>query len=331
MHLRYGGCVSFLEKGHLVAIERPAAARASRSLLRRSCLSTLAIFTCLSACSKKEEKKAQPAPAVVETVAPVDTRPTQINLDGPRPPEVSAVFFGVNGALIPLACYDAAAKKMRGGAECGKLAASGSEVYLASETGALLDSVGAPKNALCEIGSEPTSLSSSILDTGAAYDFATWPRPFGALVRQIPIKTTVPKTAALDDSEKTAVLALLEKLVKGAKGELRSNQKVKMDVDGDGQEDWLASVTMLHPSEPDQTLFSGVLFASGGDLSKIIVVDASQRRMQESLIYRGLVDLNGDGKNEFWLSISFEGGSGERIVALEGGKPMPLGKWSCGA
>lgn len=281
-------------------------------------------------CKKKEEKPPEPAVTTTQPAA-VDTRPTQIDLSGPRPPDVSAVFFGVNGALIPLACYDATKKALAGGPDCGKLVPQGAEVYLASETGALLDAVGAPKNALCEIANEPKSFATTTLNTGAAYDYATWPRPAGGLVRQVPFKTTVPKTAALDEGEKAAVDAFLAGHVKGNKGELRSNQKVKIDVDGDGKDEWIASVTVAHPTDGDQTVFSGLLLAAGGDLKQLMIVDASQRKTPESLILRGVVDLDGNGKSELWVALSFEGGSGERLIVLDNGKAKPLDKWSCGA
>ena len=308
-------------------------ARARLRLISRSGICCLAIASMTSsACKKKEEPKAEPEkPAVAPE--PESTKPVHIDLSGPKPPEVSATFFVVNGALMPIACFDAATKKLRGGPDCGSSVPAGSEVYLGSETGAQLDKVGDAKHSLCEVeGTKPTSFGAASLNDGANYDYAVWPRPTASLVQLVPTKTQSNRKAKLDEAQNAAIAAEIAKYVKSDdKGELRSNQKAELDIDGDGQAELFISASLAHPSDPDQLLFSGLWMAPSSDLSKLQLIDRSRGKLPETVLLRGAIDLDGDGRSELWATLTFEGGAGDRVYTWEKGEAKALTKWSCGA
>lgn len=298
---------------------------------------TLALSSALSlgaGCKKKPEPKAEPkkeaAPAKVPE--PENNEPVHIDLSGPKPPAVNATFFTVNGALMPIACYDSASKKLSGGAKCGAQVPASSEVYLGSETGQELDKVGAKKNSLCEPAGTSNSYATATLDKGSSYDYGVWPRSTASLVKLVPARSQSPRKAKLDEAQTEAVKKVLVKLAKTSKhGELRSNQKVEIDIDGDGKKELFISATLDHPRDPDQILVSGLWMAPGGDLNQLQLIDKSRGRLPESVILRGIVDLNGDGRSELWATLLFEGGAGDRVYEWKGNKAQALAKWSCGA
>lgn len=288
-------------------------------------------------CKKKPEPaaKAEPnqeAKAPAKEPEPESNEPVNIDLSGPKPPEASATFFTVNGALMPIACYDAAHKELKGGPKCGAQVPANSEVYLGSETGQQLDKMGAKKNSLCEPADTSQSFGSAALDSGSSYDFGVWPRSTAALVNIIPARTQSPRKAKLDEAQTEAIKKVLVKLAKTSNhGELQSNQKVEIDIDKDGKKELFISATLNHPRDPDQILVSGLWMAPGGDLGKLQLIDKARGRLPETVILRGILDLDGDGRSELWTTLLFDGGAGDRVYRWQGDKPSPLAKWSCGA
>lgn len=289
----------------------------------------------LQGCKKKSEPKAEPKKAETppaKAPEPESNEPVNIDLSGPKPPQANATFFTVNGALMPIACYDAAKKTLKGGASCGNQVPAGSEVYLASETGQQLDKVGPKKNSLCEPAGTSKSYAASSLDQGSNYDFAVWPRSTAALVKQVPARSQSPRKAKLDEAQSEAIKKALLKIAKTKKtGGLRSNQKVELDIDGDGKKELFISATLDHPRDPDQILASGLWMAPGGDLNQLVLIDRARGRLPESVVLRGIIDLNGDGRSELWATLLFEGGAGDRVYQWKGNQPKALAKWSCGA
>jgi hypothetical protein len=283
---------------------------------------------------KKAEKKADP-PAEDDGAAEGggdEGKLPELDLSGPTPPETSAVFFSVDGALIPLACFDQGSRKIETGKKCRAMVTKGEEVLLASEDGGrALDTIGDPKNALCEVADKPSSFGTSALDQGQTYDWASWPKSLGTKAEQVSAESKSDRATALSDEEKQKLLeAILAKKASAEKGELRINQKAEMDIDGDGTKEVFFSVLMAHPTSPDRSLFSGLYMAPGGSLDGLQLVERSKRDL-DVLTLRGGVDLDGDGKRELWVALTFDGGSGERIVRLDGDKATALGKWTCGA
>jgi hypothetical protein len=272
---------------------------------------------------KKEAKKEPPAPEPEpEPAVP------EMDLSGPKPPEVNAVFFSVDGALLPLACYDAASKKLEGGNACGSKVAEGSEVYMASSFGKkTLDKTGAgTKASLC---ADENALPTPQLDAGGAFDWAVWPKSLAPTVVQIDPKTWSDRGALLSDEEKAKVEAAIAKTSQ-AKGEFRSRQKANVDIDGDGKDEIFVSAVIAHPTDPDRNLFSALYMAPGGNWDGLVLLDRGKKDI-DVVRLRGVVDLDGDGKRELWTGIIFEGGSGDRIMKLVDGKAESLASWTCGA
>ena len=69
-------------------------------------------------------------------------------------------------------------------------------------------------------------------------------------------------------------------------------------------------------------------YAIVDEVDSILIDEA--RRQDDIVTLSGVVDLNGDGKFDPWTTLTFDGGAGDRIVQMGGGKPKALGKFSCG-
>ena len=298
---------------------RPAVALVSLALLAPM----------LSGCPKKEpepeakeEKKAAPEPA--PDPGPVEP---QFDLSGPKPPETSSVLFSVDGALLPLACFDKDKGALAAGADCAKLPGEGVEVYMESSFGKkALDKTGSgTTNSTC---GDEGAIPAPGLSGGADYDWAVWPKSLGTDFVQIDPDTWSDRGARLEDAETTALTEAIAKL-QSKKGEFQPRQKATVDVDGDGKDELFVSAILANPSDPDTYLFSGLFMAPGGDLANLQLIDQVKRGTDEIKLF-GAVDLDGDGKRELWTGLSFEGGAGERVVQL-GDSPKTLGKWTCGA
>lgn len=271
----------------------------------------------------KKEDKAPPPP-------PPDTTPAppQFDLSGPKPPETSTVVFAVDGALLPLACFDKDKKQILPGKQCGSMVAEGSEVYMESSfnTKALEKTSAGTKDSLCgDSGALPTPG----LDGGASYDWAVWPKSLAPEFKQMHPDTWSDRGALLEEAESKAIQDAIAK-IRNVQGDFQSKQKAKADIDGDGTDELFVSAILINPADPDTYLFSGLFMAPGGDLSKVQLIDRSKKGA-DVIRLRGVVDLDGDGKRELWTGLTFDGGNGDRIVQATDGDPKPIGGWSCGA
>ncbi len=307
----------------------------SRSPLTPLTVSLALLLTACGGDAKKTDAKAD-VKADVKAVTPADVKRdpgtsldkavTAIDLAGPIPPEASAVFFAVDGALIPLACYLADKKKLAGGKDCLKAVQQGDEVYLKSSSVENLDKIGAPKAALCEVGGggTPTSLSVPAVDAGAPFDYAVAPK---SLARQVVLMSEdswgekKPNLAAED----LAALTLLAKV----EGALSTRQLASQDLDGDGAADKIVSIYQVNPKDSERFSFSGVFvqFASAPGTWTLI-----ESNKNDTLTYtvRAALDLDGDRNHELWInSVSTDGAGGDRIYQVTKTGATGLGKWSC--
>jgi hypothetical protein len=290
----------------------------------------LALLT-MPGCKSEPEPEAKtdkPAPKTPE-VPPPDTTPAepQFDLTGPKPPETSSVIFSVDGALVPLACFDKAKGAIGTGADCVALVAEGSEVYMESSFGKkAMEKTGAG-TAMSTCGDEG-AIPTAALTAGADYDWAVWPKSVAPTFEQLSPDTWSDRGARLEEIEGKAIQGAIAN-AGVSKGEFLSKQKALLDVDGDGKQELFVSAVMVNPSDPDKYLFSGLFMVPGGDLANVQLIDRVQKGTDVVKLF-GAVDLDGDGKRELWTGLSFDGGAGERIVQL-GAEPKPLGKWTCGA
>ncbi len=307
---------------------------------------TLSLALALAACGgdtktevKKTEVKAEAkADTKTDAVAPVedskrdpgtslDKAVSAIDLAGPVPPEASAVFYTVDGALIPLACYLHDKKKIGSGKDCFKVVKQGDEVYLKSKSIENLDKIGAPKPAMCEGPSTgiPSSVAVAAVDAGATFDFAVAPKSFARQVVLLPEESWSEKKPALAADEIAALTALAK-----IEGELTIRQVAIQDIDADGTPDKLVSVAQINPKDSERFTFSGVFVQRGSAPGTWLAVE-TKTNDTESFTVRAALDLDGDRKHELWLnSVTTEGGGGDRIYQLTATGATGLGKWTCG-
>jgi hypothetical protein len=289
----------------------------------------IALLTMSGCPSEPEPAKAEKADKAPEPPPP-DTTPAapQFDLTGPKPPETASVLFSVDGALVPLACFDKAKGAVVAGAECSALVAEGSEVYMESSFGKKnLEKTGAGTvvSTCGDEGATPTAT----LSAGADYDWAVWPKSVAPTFEQLSPDTWSDRGARLEEAEAKAIQDAIAKQG-DPKGEFLSKQKATIDIDGDNKKELFVSAVIINAADTNTYLFSGLLMAPGGDLANVQLIDRAKKGTGDIIKLFGAVDLDGDGKRELWTGISFDGGAGERVVQL-GAQPTPLGKWTCGA
>lgn len=277
-----------------------------------------------------KDAKADAKTEVIDTkrndATSLDKAVQALDLSGPVPPEASAVFFTVDGALIPIGCYDSAKKKLAGGKDCLALVKADDEVYLRSNSVEKLDKAGAPKSAMCQPGEDkPTSLGIASVDAGETFDYAVFPKSLGKLINRTDPETYSEKGRVASEEEKRALTELVK-----PDAELQINQSVSFDVDGDGQADKLFSVYVVNPKDSERLSYSGVLMQRATAPGKWFPLLES-RNDTETYTVRAFLDLDGDKSQEVWVNaVLTDGGGGDRIFKLKGDGAEPLAKWSCG-
>jgi hypothetical protein len=310
----------------------------TRTIVSLGCTFVLALAACkggedpakkggpsAKAAAKKAGAKGADAEAAGEEVESLQVADGEIDDPGPVPPEASMAFFVVEGALLPLGCFDKDKGKVLGGKDCLDMAPQGEEARLASQTGSAVKKVGEPTAPLCTKGDgKKTARAVDGLESGADFSFGVWPRAAYRTVEAVPEETLSDKGRQLDAGEKEKLAAAM-----GKEGEVEAHQVAQIDVDGDGKAEKIYSVFIRHATEPERYAWSGAFLAEGGDLGKLHLLEKSKSK-QDVFEVRAAVDLDGDGRRELWVRLVFEEGSGDRIVRLDGWKPVPLAKWTCG-
>lgn len=295
----------------------------------------LTLAACGDKADKKPEEKAEAKPAEPETPRDPSTSLDKVaagpDVSGPVPPEVSMVFYSVDGALTPIGCWDQAKDKVMAGKECNELAAKGSEVYLKSAYSVQVDALGDAKGSLCEVAvDKPISVATAATDGGATFEYATSPKSAGPKVALVSADSWGDGTRRFSDAEKDAVIAAVKAAqAKVGDNEVHIHQAADLDLDGDGNNERFFSAYVVNPKDIERYLFSGLFMARGGDVSKLVLVDQDRTSSQIYKLRAG-ADLNGDGTRELWLSTATSEGGGERMYQLKGEKFEGIGKWTCG-
>ncbi len=307
----------------------------------RSCRTALILALAalsLSACKPAEEAKKEDKPKEKDAPelkapdpAPDTNAKPDLDLSGPMPPEAMTAIFAVDGALIPLACFDPSGKKILGGKACLDLVPADAEVLLKAETGMQLDKLGARKNALCEVADKPGSFSTAATEKGDRFEVALYPKSLTPGLLLMAPETKKDKALELTEEEKTALIAAIK--ANGGKtegGPLRIAQRAAADIDGDGKDEVFFSTIVDDEKDSERFVFSGLFMANGGALDAMVLVDRSKGA--DIIVLRSAVDLDGDKIRELHIGLTFqEGGSGDRI-AIKNDKGFSFAAdWSCGA
>jgi len=299
---------------------------------RTSNLFACALALLASSCKKDEPPQEAPKPATPEPeVDSLRVAEGDPPVDGPVPPETSMVFFGVEGSLYPLACYDAAKKALLSGEPCLAMVPAGAEVRVASEDAEYNKVAGERAEPHCLIGSgKNVAVAVEGITEGASFFYGVWPRSTMKLVKPVDRDSTSPRATQLGSDEVTKLSAAVKAKGGSVGDELRAHQVAEVDLDGQGKPDKVYSVFVPDPSISEQYRWSGLFLAPEGNLDGLVFI-AQSKSKRDVFEVRGTVDLDGDGQRELWTRMVFEEGAGDRIVTFQDGKPKAVGDWSCGA
>jgi hypothetical protein len=246
-------------------------------------------------------------------------------VDGPVPPDTSMVFFQVEGALIPLACFDKDKGTLSGGVGCLSLVPAEAQVRVSAGDEAFNKKVGERATPTCLDGTDDKdALSAEGLTGGAEFTYGTWPPSGLKLVALVPEDSTSPRATQIDDDTK----AKLAKAIP-AKGEITAQQVAEIDVDGDAEKDGIYSAFIPHKSMQGQYAWSGVFLAPDGNLDAPVLLTHSPSGKHVFEVI-GALDVDGKGDRELWIRMVYAEAAGDAVFQLEGNGAKPLAKWSCG-
>lgn len=280
---------------------------------------------------KDKPAKTAEAPPAEPSEPTLQVDQGELAVDGPVPPQTNMVFYVVDGALLPLGCYDKAKGAIAAGKTCLNMIESGAEVRISASDSAFNKTVGEKAVPQCLTGTtEKVAWSVAGISEGAAFKFAAWPPSALKVVQPVEADTTAPRNTQLDEDETQALLSAMK--AKGARirGDLSAHQIAEIDLDGRAPKEKFYSVYVPHPTEPEQYLWTGAFVAQGGDLTQLTLLESS-KNSADAFEVRGTLDLDGDGVRELWMRLVFDGGAGDRLLLFKQGIPSPLGPWSCEA
>lgn len=248
-----------------------------------------------------------------------------VGAEGPIPPETSMVFFQVEGALIPLACFDKDKGTLGAGSACLDLVPADAQVRVSGGDQAFNKKVGERADPTCLAGTgKKNALSAEALTGGAEFTFGAWPPSTLKIVTLVPSDSTSPSATQLDDD----TLAKLAKVVP-AKGKLTAQQVAEIDFDGNDKKDGIYSVFVPNPKMAEQYSWSGVFLAPDGNLDALVLLAKSSSK-KDVFEVLGTLDIDGTGNRELWIRMVYAEGAGEAVFQVDGNTVNPLAKWSCG-
>ncbi len=245
--------------------------------------------------------------------------------EGPVPPDTSMVFFQVEGALIPLVCFDKAKGTLASGPECLDLVPAGAEVRVSGGDQAFNKKVGERTAPSCLAGSNNKgALAAEALTGGAEFTYGAWPPSTLKIVTLVSRDSTSPAATQLDDD----TAAKLAKAVP-SKGKITAQQVAEIDLDGNDKKEGIYSVFVPHRSIAEQYAWSGVFLAPDGNLDNLVLL-ANSSSHKDVFEVLGTLDVDGAGNRELWIRMVYAEGAGEAVFQIEGTSVKALGKWSCG-
>jgi hypothetical protein len=230
-----------------------------------------------------------------------------------------ALMLPVGDGLVPVACWDAAQKKVRGGEGCLDLVTPGTAVRY--DDGASAQVTGqAPTNAAACGVDRVASVSGG---EGAA--FAVWPDSATLGIQRVGEGRTP------EPAEKQALQALAHASAPDAKQEVVILQAVELDL-GEAKPVRLYSVSQdATDTTPGRFAFSALIAAD--DAGQLHVLESSRAKAWK---VEATLDLDHNGKREVWLTTELydqdkQSGTGNVVGRVEGGKLDVIGELSCAA
>ena len=248
-------------------------------------------------------------------------------VDGPVPPDSSMVFFAVEGALLPLACFDKDKGKVESGDACLDLVPKDGTLRVSSIDSEYNKPVGERVEPDCTAGSgKKNALAIEGMSDAANYKFGAWPPSGIKIVKLVSDESLDDASLQLSDDEKTA----LGKAIGRDGAGIEPHQIAEIDADGSDKKDKIYSVYIPDPKVVEQYAWSGILIARDGDLANLVLLETSKSK-KDLYEVKGTLDLDGDKKPELWMRQVFAEGSGDRLTKVTEKGADPIGKWSCGA
>jgi len=274
---------------------------------------------------------AEPPAQIGGTVDPGLDHGEEGSLEGPFPPNSNMVFYTVEGALYPLACFNRDERRILWGRPCQDMVPRGSLVGLSSIDSIYTKVAGDPVEPHCLLGSDQrVGVGVEGINSGAHFVFGTWPASTLSAIHYVSDESRGPAATRLDPQEaqklKTAVKTVHGQINK----DMNVHQVASIDVDGNALLEKVYSIYFPDPTQPEDYLWSGIWIAPDGDLARLTLLEESTTK-KDVFEVRGTIDLDGDKTAELWMHMGFEDGGGDRLMTLAGGTPKGLGEWSCGA
>lgn len=253
------------------------------------------------------------------------------DIEGPVPPQVSMVVFSIEGALMPVACFDQTAGSIKGGKDCLSLVKEGDPVRLdAGFSNARNKKAGGPVEPTCMAGEgKAVALSVEGGVDDANYKYASLPPSGVKIINAVKESTMGGSATTVDDHVKAKLLAAMQKDRGSVKGEVLLHQVAEVDLDGNPNKDVFYSAFVRDPKVIEQYLWSGIFVARDGDLDALTLVEKSDSR-KDVYEVRATLNLDGKGDAEIWMRLVWAEGGGDRLYTMDG-KPKPIGAWTCGA
>ena len=250
-------------------------------------------------------------------------------VDGPVPPDTSAVLFAIEGALYPLACFDKDKKKLSHGEDCMKMVGKDADVRIASKFSSFAKKAGEPTEPQCMAGTgKKLAIAVDGITQGADFVYGAWPPAVIKIVALAGDDTTSPPKTVLDQGPKDSLAAAIKDA--GASGEITVDQVAEVDLDGDGKAEKVVTAHIPNPQIDETYDFAGLFVARGGDFGKLELVEKLKNK-PDAFELRGTFDLDGDKSAELWVRrTSQDGSAGDSVFTGPGGKWKQVGGWSCG-
>jgi hypothetical protein len=292
-----------------------------------------------SPATKTEDKPKEPAPPTVAKETPKSEPAKEAPKSAPASPASTVIVFSADTEfLVPLGCYEASKKqlfKFLGENEddptpCLSLLPEGAMVAHSQGKPVATKSGGLWKCEPADIERKAALINIPKANELPWNEVAVWPET--TPVTFFP-RTENPDeaTLSLPAAESAALQAAAKKEEPKLKKDLVFLQSVAVDIDGDGKEERFFSA--FYPDDSREGgepgfVFSALLMAPGGELSKLVVLQKSDFVRYELL---AAVDLDGDGTREVVIHDFFYEGAGLTLHKLNGTTLERLGGSGCGA